>query len=185
MQKKYDHAGIEKKWQERWLKEKVFSPPLPRVKNPFYNLMMFPYPSAEGLHVGNMYAFAGADVYGRFNRMQGYDVFEPIGLDGFGIHSENYAIKVGRHPKDHAKISEKHYYEQLHMIGNSFDWDCTLETYDPKYYKWTQWLFVQMFKAWLAYKDKAVVNWCPQDKTVLSDDKKGNILPGVKKPDKI
>jgi leucyl-tRNA synthetase len=170
MQKKYDHAGIEKKWQERWLKEKVFSPQLLRVKNPFYNLMMFPYPSAEGLHVGNMYAFAGADVYGRFNRMQGYDVFEPIGLDGFGIHSENYAIKVGRHPKEHAKISEKHYYEQLHMIGNSFDWDRTLETYDPKYYKWTQWLFVQMFKAGLAYKDRAMVNWCPQDKTVLSDE---------------
>jgi leucyl-tRNA synthetase len=167
---KYDHSKIEKKWQGLWLKEKVFSPQLSRVKNPFYNLMMFPYPSAEGLHVGNMYAFTGADVYGRFNRMQGKDVFEPIGLDGFGIHSENYAIKVGKHPKEHAKTSEKHFYEQLHMIGNSFDWDRTLETYDPEYYKWTQWLFIQMFKKGLAYKDRAMVNWCPQDKTVLSDE---------------
>jgi leucyl-tRNA synthetase len=170
MTTKFDHIKIEKKWQEEWLKEKIFSPQLSRVKNPFYNLMMFPYPSAEGLHVGNMYAFTGADVFGRFNRMQGKDVFEPIGLDGFGIHSENYAIKIGRHPKDHAKISEKHYYDQLHMIGNSFDWDRTLETYDPKYYRWTQWLFIQMFKKGLAYKGKAIVNWCPQDKTVLSDE---------------
>ncbi len=170
MATKYDHTKVEAKWQAAWLKEKVFSPQLKSVKNPFYNLMMFPYPSAEGLHVGNMYAFTGADVFGRFNRMQGRDVLEPIGLDGFGIHSENYAIKVGRHPKEHTKISEKHFYEQLHMIGNSFDWDRTLETYDPKYYKWTQWLFIQMFKAGLAYKDKAVVNWCPQDKTVLSDE---------------
>jgi leucyl-tRNA synthetase len=170
MADKYNHTKVEAKWQASWLKEKVFSPQLTSVKNPFYNLMMFPYPSAEGLHVGNMYAFTGADVYGRFNRMQGKDVFEPIGLDGFGIHSENYAIKVGRHPKEHAKISEKHFYDQLHMIGNSFDWDRTLETYDPEYYKWTQWLFIQMFNKGLAYKDKAMVNWCPQDKTVLSDE---------------
>jgi len=152
------------------LKEKTFNPDLAQASKPFYNLMMFPYPSAEGLHVGNMYAFTGADVYGRFNRMQGSDVFEPIGLDGFGIHSENYAIKVGRHPREQADISQKHYYAQLHLIGNSFDWDHTLETNSPDYYKWTQWLFIQMFKAGLAYKDKAVVNWCPQDKTVLSDE---------------
>jgi leucyl-tRNA synthetase len=167
---KYKHITIEKKWQERWLKERTFSPDLLKSGNPYYNLMMFPYASAEGLHVGNMYAFTGADVHGRFQRMQGRDVFEPIGLDGFGIHSENYAIKIGRHPKEHAKISQKHFYEQLHMTGISFDWEHTLETYDPGYYKWTQWLFIQMFKAGLAYKDEALVNWCPQDKTVLSDE---------------
>jgi leucyl-tRNA synthetase len=167
---KYNHTTIESKWQERWLKEKTFSPDLISAANPFYNLMMFPYPSAEGLHVGNMYAFTGADVYGRLRRMQGKDVFEPIGLDGFGIHSENYAIKTGKHPREQAEISQKHYYNQLHMIGNSFDWDRTLETNDPGYYKWTQWLFTEMFKAGLAYKDKAMVNWCPQDKTVLSDE---------------
>jgi leucyl-tRNA synthetase len=170
METKYDHQEAENKWQEKWEKEKTYVPDLTHSKKPFYNLMMYPYPSAEGLHVGNMYAFTGADVYGRFQRMKGNDVFEPIGLDGFGIHSENYAIKVGRHPKEHAKISEKHYYEQLHMIGDGFDWTRTLETYDPKYYRWTQWLFIQMFKAGLAYKDKAVVNWCPSDKTVLSDE---------------
>lgn len=166
----YDHKLIEEKWQKKWLEEKTFSPDVKTAKKPFYNLMMFPYPSAEGLHVGNMYAFTGADVYGRFQRMNGYDVLEPIGLDGFGIHSENYAIKVGRHPKEHAKVSQENFYKQLHMIGNSFDWERTIETYDPNYYKWTQWLFIQMFKAGLAYKDKAMVNWCPQDKTVLSDE---------------
>ncbi|HET7099068.1 MAG TPA: class I tRNA ligase family protein [Patescibacteria group bacterium] len=167
---KYNHISIENKWQEKWLKEGTFSPNIKTAKKPFYNLMMFPYPSAEGLHVGNMYAFTGADVYGRFKRMNGYDVLEPIGLDGFGIHSENYAIKVGRHPKEHAEISQKNFYKQLHMIGGSFDWEKTLETYDPNYYKWTQWLFIQMFKAGLAYKDRAIVNWCPTDKTVLSDE---------------
>lgn len=166
----YEHDLIEKKWQEIWEKNKTFSPDLKNAKNPYYNLMMFPYPSAEGLHVGNMYAFTGADVYARFNRMQGKDVFEPIGLDGFGIHSENYALKVGRNPREQAKISQENFYRQMHSIGNSFDWTRTLETYDPLYYRWTQWLFVQMFKNGLAYRKKAEVNWCPSCKTVLSDE---------------
>lgn len=139
-------------------------------KKKFYNLMMFPYPSAEGLHVGNMYAFTGADVYGRFKAMQGYDVFEPIGLDGFGIHSENYAIKIGKHPMDQAKLSQKRYYGQLERIGNRFSWEQRLETYDPEYYKWTQWLFIKMFEKGLAYRKKAQVNWCPSCKTVLADE---------------
>lgn len=168
--KKYDHNRVEKKWQQIWSAKKLYSPDLKRARKPFYNLMMFPYPSAEGLHVGNMYAFTGADVYGRFNRMQGFEVFEPIGLDGFGIHSENYAIKVGRHPQEHAEISEKNFYRQLSMIGNGFDWTKKLETYDANYYKWTQWLFIKMFKAGLAYKGSAMVNWCPSCKTVLADE---------------
>lgn len=166
----YDPKTIEPRWRQFWLDKEVYQPDLVAAKKPYYNLMMFPYPSAEGLHVGNMYAFTGADVYGRFKRMQGFDVFQPIGLDGFGIHSENYAIKVGRHPKDHAKVSEKHFYEQLHMIGDGFAWDQKLETYDPEYYRWTQWLFVQMYKNGLAYRRKAMVNWCPSCKTVLSDE---------------
>jgi len=170
MEIKYNPSEIEKKWQQIWEKVKVYSPNLDTAKKPFYNLMMFPYPSAEGMHVGNMYAFTGADVYGRFMRMQGFDVFEPIGLDGFGIHSENYAIKVGQHPKEQAKISEKNFYRQLHATGNGFDWSRKLETYDPKYYKWTQWLFIQLFKAGLAYRSKAKVNWCPSCKTVLADE---------------
>jgi len=148
----------------------VYQPDLKKAKRPFYNLMMFPYPSAEGLHVGNVYAFTGADIYGRFKRMQGYDVFEPIGLDGFGIHSENYALKVGRHPVEQAKISEKNFYRQLHAIGNGFAWKNHLETYDPDYYRWTQWIFVQMFKHELAYRKKSPVNFCPSCKTVLSDE---------------
>ncbi len=169
-QNAYNHRVVEAKWQKYWLEENIYTPDIQKAKKPFYNLMMFPYPSAEGLHVGNMYAFTGADVYGRFQRMQGLDVLEPIGLDGFGIHSENYAIKVGIHPKEHAKKSEKRFYEQLRQIGNSYDWTRNLETYDPNYYKWTQWLFVQLFKAGLAYKDSVMVNWCPSDKTVLSDE---------------
>lgn len=166
----YNPSEIEKKWQEKWEKAKVFSPDLDKAKNPFFNLMMFPYPSAEGMHVGNMYAFTGADVYGRFQRMSGNDVFEPIGLDGFGIHSENYALKVGRHPAEQAEISEKNFYRQLHSIGNSYDWNRTVETYKPEYYHWTQWLFIQLFNAGLAYKKKAPVNFCPKDLTVLADE---------------
>jgi leucyl-tRNA synthetase len=167
---KYNPSEIETKWQEVWEKEKVYSPNLETAEKPFYNLMMFPYPSAEGMHVGNMYAFTGADVYGRFQRMQGKSVLEPIGLDGFGIHSENYAIKVGKHPVEQAKISEKNFYRQLKSIGNGFDWTRTVETYKPEYYKWTQWLFIQLFKAGLAYRKKAPVNFCPSCKTVLADE---------------
>lgn len=166
----YNPKSIEEKWKEVWDEKQLYKVDLNLAKKPFYNLMMFPYPSAEGLHVGNMYAFAGADIYGRFKRMQGYDVFEPIGLDGFGIHSENYALKVGRTPQEHARISEKNFYRQLHSIGNSFDWSRKVETYDPGYYKWTQWLFIELFKAGLAYRQKAPVNYCPSCKTVLADE---------------
>ena len=167
---KYIPADIEAKWQEKWESDKVFSPDIKNAKDPYFNLMMFPYPSAEGLHVGNMYAFTGADVYAKFNRIQGNDVLEPIGLDGFGIHSENYALKVGRHPKEQATLAEKNFYRQMRSIGNSFDWQRTVETYNPNYYKWTQWLFVTLFKEGLAYRDTALVNWCPKDLTVLSDE---------------
>ncbi|MFH1161779.1 MAG: leucine--tRNA ligase [Candidatus Jorgensenbacteria bacterium] len=168
--RKYDFQEIEKKWQEHWAKEGTYEPDLAKAKKPFYNLMMFPYPSAEGLHVGNMYAFTGADIYGRMKRMQGYDVFEPIGLDGFGIHSENYAMKIGAHPMTQSKISEKRFYKQLEIIGNCFAWNEKLETYDPNYYKWTQWIFVQMWKHGLAYRKRQSVNWCPSCKTVLADE---------------
>src|SRR3990170_6251118 len=146
----YDHNKIERRWQKKWKEAGIYQPfglaqgktDLKQAKKPhsapstslrasrgkpFYNLMMFPYPSAEGLHVGNMYAFTGADVYGRFQRMQGYDVFEPIGLDGFGIHSENYAISIGKHPAEQAKVSERRFYEQLTQIGNGFAWNQRLE----------------------------------------------------------
>ncbi|MGB7957392.1 MAG: class I tRNA ligase family protein [Minisyncoccia bacterium] len=167
---KYEPRDIESKWQKKWLEERIYEPDLDKAKRPFYNLMMFPYPSAEGLHVGNMYAFTGSDIYGRKKRMEGYDVFEPIGLDGFGIHSENYAMKVGTHPLDQSKKSEIHFYDQLQKIGNGFAWDERAETYKPEYYHWTQWLFAQMWKHDLAYRKKQSVNWCPKDQTVLSDE---------------
>ncbi len=163
-------SSFESKWQTKWENDKIFAPQFKLDKKAFYNLMMFPYPSAEGLHVGNMYAQTGADVYGRFKRMEGYNVFEPMGLDGFGIHSENYALKIGKNPMDQAKVSEERFYRQMKAIGTSIDWSRTLETYDPAYYKWTQWLFIELFKAGLAYRKKAEVNWCPSCKTVLSDE---------------
>lgn len=168
--KRYDPAKIESKWRQIWQEAGLYEVDLKKANKPFYNLMMFPYPSAEGLHVGNMYAFTGADVYGRFMRMQGQDVLEPIGLDGFGIHSENYAIKVGDHPVSSAQKTQKRFYGQLAKIGNGFAWSRRLETYDPAYYHWTQWIFVQMFKNGLAYRKEAKVNWCPSCKTVLADE---------------
>ncbi len=175
----YDHRTIEHKWLKKWRQSKAFSQDLSRSSHPFYNLMMFPYPSAEGLHVGNMYAFTGSDIYGRMKRMQGKDVFEPIGLDGFGIHSENYAIRVNRNPKEQAKISRKNFYRQLEATGNAYDWERTLETYDPNYYKWTQWIFIQLFKKGLAYRAKSPVNFCPSCKTVLADEQVVNRKQGT------
>lgn len=168
--KKYIAKDVETKWQKKWLEDKLYSPNLDKSSKPYYSLMMFPYPSAEGLHVGNMYAFTGSDIHSRFKRMQGFDVFEPIGLDGFGIHSENYALKVNKHPADLSKITEERFYKQLHIIGNSYDWTRTVETYKPNYYKWTQWLFLQMYKKGLAHRKKASVNFCPKDLTVLADE---------------
>lgn len=166
----YKSSEIEEKWQKKWQESGLYEPDLDAPKKPFFNLMMFPYPSAEGLHVGNMYAFTGSDVYGRYKRMSGFDVLQPIGLDGFGIHSENYALKVNSHPMDQAKKSQQNFYRQLTEIGNGFSWKAKLETYDIDYYRWTQWVFVQLFKAGLAYKAEAEVNWCPSCKTVLADE---------------
>jgi len=166
----YPFSKIEKKWTQKWLDTGLYEPDLDKAKKPFYNLMMFPYPSAEGLHIGSVRTFSGVDVYGRFMRMQGHDVLEPIGLDGFGIHSENYALKAGKHPSEHAKESEKNFYRQLGYIGNGFSWKEKLETYDPDYYKWTQWIFIKMWEKGLAYRAKTSVNWCPSCITVLADE---------------
>lgn len=166
----YRPAQIESGWQEKWQEEKIYSPDIENSKKPYFTLMMFPYPSAEGMHVGNMYAFTGTDIHGRFKRMQGYDVLEPIGLDGFGIHSENYALKIGKHPMDQAQIAEKNFYRQMFATGNGYAWDRRVETYAPNYYIWTQWLFIELFKSGLAYRKNAPVNFCPSCKTVLADE---------------
>jgi leucyl-tRNA synthetase len=166
----YQPDQVEAKWRARWAERGTNQPDLDRPAKPFYNLMMFPYPSAEGLHVGNMFAFTGSDVYGRFKRLQGYDVFEPMGFDAFGIHSENYAIKVGTNPAVLIPKNIANFRRQLERIGGMFDWRHVLSTTDPEYYKWTQWIFLQLFKAGKAYKKKAAVNWCPNCKTVLANE---------------
>ena len=166
----YDPAAVEARWQARWAEQHINEPDLDRAARPFYNLMMFPYPSAEGLHVGNMFAFTGADIYGRFKRLQGYDVFEPMGFDAFGIHSENYALNIGTNPAKLIPQNIATFRRQLRRFGGMYDWRHELSTTDPAYYKWTQWLFLQLFKAGLAYKKRAAVNWCPKDKTVLANE---------------
>ena len=168
---RYDFATFEARWSERWEQEKLYQIDLVRARRPYYNLMMFPYPSAEGLHVGNMYSYVGSDIHGRLMAMQGYDVFEPMGFDAFGIHSENFAIKRGIHPRVLTARNVARFREQqLQRIGNRFDWSHELHTTDPRYYRWTQWIFVQLFKNGLAERKTAPVNWCPTDKTVLADE---------------
>jgi leucyl-tRNA synthetase len=166
----YHPDQVESKWQARWAERGTNEPDLDRAARPYYNLMMFPYPSAEGLHVGNMFAFTGSDTYGRFKRLQGYDVFEPIGYDAFGIHSENFAIKMGINPAVLIPQNIANFRRQLVRIGGMFDWRHELSTTDPAYYKWTQWIFLQLLKAGKAYKKAAAVNWCPRDKTVLANE---------------
>ncbi|MBW8771821.1 MAG: class I tRNA ligase family protein, partial [Gemmatimonadetes bacterium] len=167
----YHPEQVESKWRARWQERGTNSPDLDRPgAEPFYNLMMFPYPSAEGLHVGNMFAFTGSDVYGRYQRLRGKTVFEPIGYDAFGIHSENFAIKQGIHPGELIPRNIKNFRRQLEAVGGMFDWRHTLDTTDPSYYKWTQWLFLQLLQAGKAFKKKGAVNWCPSCKTVLANE---------------
>ncbi|MGQ0704416.1 MAG: leucine--tRNA ligase, partial [Gemmatimonadales bacterium] len=166
----YQPEVVEPKWQARWAERRTNEPDLDGATRPFYNLMMFPYPSAEGLHVGNFFAFTGADVYGRYQRLRGHQVFEPIGFDAFGIHSENFAIKTGTHPARLIPSNIANFRRQLTRLGGMFDWRHELSTTDPAYYQWTQWLFLQLYRAGKAYRKKAAVNWCPNDKTVLANE---------------
>ncbi len=169
----YDPTAVESRWQAKWDRDgtNTFTiDELRTAERPFFNLMMFPYPSAEGLHVGNIYAFTGADVFGRFKRLQGYDVFEPMGFDAFGIHSENFALKTGVHPSRLIPANVANFRRQLRRIGGMFDWEHAVNTTDPAYYRWTQWIFLQLFKAGLAEKKEAPVNWCPSCMTVLANE---------------
>ena len=167
----YDFAAFEERWRTAWEASGIYRVNLDDAPRPFYNLMMFPYPSAEGLHIGNVYAYVGSDIQGRLMAMRGYDVFEPMGFDAFGIHSENFAIKRGVHPaKLTAENVERFRERQLKRIGARFDWSHEVNTTDPAYYRWTQWIFLQLFKMGLAERKTGIVNWCPNDKTVLADE---------------
>jgi leucyl-tRNA synthetase len=166
----YDSAAVEAKWQARWQERATNATDLENGERPFYALMMFPYPSAEGLHVGNLFAFTGNDIFARFQRMRGHTVFEPLGYDAFGIHSENYALRVGVHPMKLIPRNIANFRRQLERAGLMVDWRYSLDTTNPEYYKWTQWVFLQLLARGLAYKKRAAVNWCPFDKTVLANE---------------
>ncbi len=164
----YEFAEVEQKWSREWQRRGVHEIDVAGAKNPYYNLMMFPYPSAEGLHIGNMFSYIGSDIHGRFKRAQGYDVFEPMGFDAFGMHSENFALKVGRHPAELTPENVANFRRQLKRIGAIFPWNYEETSTDPDYYRWTQWIFTKLFAAGLAYQKQAPVNWCPECRTVLA-----------------
>lgn len=166
----YDPAAVEAKWQRLWEERRTNAVDLRGAPRPYYNLMMFPYPSAEGLHVGNVFAFVGSDIHGRFRRLLGYDVFEPLGFDAFGIHSENYALKVNQHPGRLIPQNIANFRRQLKRVGLMIDWEHEVQTIDPRYYRWTQWIFLKLYEAGLAERREAPVNWCPECKTVLANE---------------
>jgi len=172
----YDPATVETRWRQRWAERGTNTVDLDGAPHPFYALMMFPYPSAEGLHVGNLFAFTGSDISARFRRQQGHQVFQPLGYDAFGIHSENYALKIGAHPMELTPKNIANFQRQLERAGLMVDWSARVDTSHPDYYKWTQWVFLQLYKQGLAYKKAAAVNWCPTDKTVLANEQVENGL---------
>ncbi len=166
----YDAAAVEAKWRRVWEERGDYRTDVDSDDRPFYNLAMFPYPSAEGLHVGHILPYAGCDIYGRWRRLHGDNVFEPMGFDAFGIHSENYALKIGEHPAIVMRRAVANFREQLKRVGAMFDWARQVNTSDPAYYRWTQWLFLKLFDAGLVeWRDGAVL-WCPSCLTVLANE---------------
>ncbi|MGD9901294.1 MAG: leucine--tRNA ligase [Spirochaetales bacterium] len=165
-----DFTKIEKKWQEKWKNERLYSFDTKHLDKKYYVLEMFSYPSGAKLHLGHWWNFGLTDSFARLKRMQGYNVFHPMGFDSFGLPAENYAIKTGIHPKDSTYKNIAVMEEQLKNMGATFDWDYTLRTSDPEYYKWTQWLFLELFKNGLAYQKYAPVNWCTSCNTVLANE---------------
>ena len=173
---KYDFAAIEKKWQDKWEETKPYAAVTGDPRPKFYGLIEFPYPSGQGLHVGHPRPFTAIDIVCRKKRMEGYNVLFPIGFDAFGLPTENYAIKTHIHPRKVTEDNIKTFTSQLKMLGYGFDWDRAVDTTDPKYYKWTQWIFLQMFKNGLAYKTTMPVNWCTSCKCVLANEE---VVDGV------
>ncbi len=170
MAKDYNHLAIEKKWQKLWEKKKIFRAKDFSKNKKFYSLIEFPYPSGEGLHVGHIRSNTAMDIISRKRRSEGYNVLYPIGWDAFGLPTENYAIKTGTPPAVVTKRNTDNFRRQLKALGFSFDWEREVNTTDPKYYKWTQWIFLQLLKKDLAYKAKITINWCPKDKIGLANE---------------
>ena len=157
----YDHSTIEKKWQRYWKQHKTFKADINKDQKKFYALDMFPYPSGQGLHVGHPEGYTATDVMSRMKRMQGYNVLHPMGWDAFGLPAEQYALKTGHNPADFTNQNINHFRDQIQALGFSYDWDREVNTTDPEYYKWTQWIFEQLYKKGLAYEDEIMVNWAP------------------------
>ncbi len=169
--KNYDAPAAEKKWQERWRESGIFKANLENPSKPkYYNLTMFPYPSGDKLHIGHWYNYGPVDSWGRYMKMRGREVFQPMGFDSFGLPAENYAIKTGVHPAETTRTNIEKMKEQISAIGGMYDLDLNLETSSPEYYKWTQWVFLQLYKKGLAYRKAAPVNWCNGCQTVLANE---------------
>ena len=167
----YQHQKVEKKWQTYWKENKTFACDTHDFSKPkFYVLDMFPYPSGNGLHVGHPEGYTATDILARMKRMQGYNVLHPMGWDAFGLPAEQFAIQTGNHPAEFTKKNVDHFREQIQSLGFSYDWDREISTTDPDYYKWTQWIFLQLYKKGLAYVDEIPVNWCPELGTVLANE---------------
>jgi leucyl-tRNA synthetase len=166
----YDPKQIEEKWQKYWDEKGIYSFASNSQKQKFYGLVEFPYPSGDGLHTGHVRGYTAMDIIARKRRAEGFDVLYPIGWDAFGLPTENYAIKTGKNPNEVTKTNSDNFRKQMKSLGFSFDWAREINTTDPKYYKWTQWLFLQFLKHDLAYKAKAVINWCPKDKIGLANE---------------
>lgn len=184
----YNPAEIETKWQKYWLENKTFKTPEDYDKPKYYVLDMFPYPSGSGLHVGHPEGYTATDILARYKRMKGFNVLHPMGWDAFGLPAEQYAIKTGTHPRVTTERNINRFREQLQAIGFSYDWDREVNTTDPDYFKWTQWIFLKLYEKGLAYEDEVPVNWCPELGTVLSNeevvDGKSDIggYPVIRKP---
>ena len=161
---------IDKKWQKKWKEGNLYRFDEKKPGKKFYTLEMFSYPSGANLHLGHWFNFAPADSFARFKSMQGYNVFHPMGFDAFGLPAENYAIKTGIHPQDSTIKNIATMKKQLEEMGATYDWNYSVETCMPDYYKWTQWLFLQLYKNGLAYKKEAPVNWCSSCNTVLANE---------------
>lgn len=167
----YDHKSVEKKWQQVWEDQKTFKTGTADFSKPkYYVLDMFPYPSGNGLHVGHPEGYTATDIIARKKRMEGFNVLHPMGFDSFGLPAEQYAIQTGNHPSIFTKKNIDHFREQIKSLGFSYDWDREIATSDPEYYKWTQWIFLQLYNAGLAYVDEIPVNWCPELKAVLANE---------------
>jgi len=166
----YKFSKIEKKWQAKWEKEKIFEVKEDLKKKKFYVLDMFPYPSGAGLHIGHAFVFSLGDIFARFKRLQGFNVLYPIGYDALGLPAENAAIKVGEHPQEYNKKTIANFMRQQKAMGWSYDWSRLVRTDDPKFYKWDQWIFLKMFEKGIAYRKNAPVNWCPKCQTVLANE---------------